>query len=106
MSETLRLDPEMHRRIAKTLSFLEYFEWMIDPLMFRVDLEKVRTLQRLFHAEMTGEPLDPPTEVAVTFNDINTLIYYAMAAHEYSLRSSGRGKLLVSDAEMRELNAY
>lgn len=106
MSERLRLDPEMHRRIAETLSFLEYFEWMIDPLMFRIDLEKVRSLQRLFHAEMTGEPLDPPADVAVTFNDINTLIYYAMAAHEYSLRKDGRGKLLVSDAEMRELNAY
>jgi len=106
MSNRLRLDPEMHRRIAETLSFLEYFEWMIDPLMFRVDPEKVRSLQRLFHAEMNGEPLDPPAEVSVTFNDINTLIYYAMAAHEYSLRRDGRGKLPVTDAQMRELHAW
>jgi hypothetical protein len=106
MSDILRLDPEMHRRIAETLSFLEFFEWMIDPLMFRIDLERVRALQRLFHAEMTGEPLEPPAEVTVTFGDINTLIYYAMAAHEYSLRKDGRGKLYLSDAQMRELNAY
>lgn len=106
MSETLRLDPEMHRRIAETLSFLEDYEWMIDPLMFRIDLEKVRALQRLFQAELTGAPLTPPDEVAVTFNDVNTLIYYAMAAHEYSLRKDGRGKLPVTDAQMRELHAY
>jgi hypothetical protein len=106
MSEILRLDPEMHRRIAEALSFLEYFEWMIDPLMFRVDPERVRALQRLFRAEMTGEPLEPPAEVAVTFDDINTLIYYVMAAHEYSLRTDGRGKLPVSDAQMRELHEW
>jgi hypothetical protein len=106
MSEILRLDPEIHRRIAETLSFLEDYEWMIDPLMFRIDLEKVRALQRLFAAEITGEPLVPPAEVPVTFDDVNTLIYYAMAAHEYSLRKDGRGKLPVGDAEMRELNAY
>jgi hypothetical protein len=106
MSEILRLDPEIHRRIAETLSFLEDYEWMIDPLMFRIDLEKVRALQRLFAAEITGKPLVPPAEVPVTFDDVNTLIYYAMAAHEYSLRKDGRGKLPVGDAEMRELNAY
>jgi hypothetical protein len=106
MSENLRLDPEMHRRIAETLSFLEDYEWMIDPLMFRIDLETVGALQRLFHAEITGEPLQPPAEVAVTFNDVNTLIYYAMAAHEYSLRKDGRGKLPVTEEQMRELHAY
>jgi hypothetical protein len=106
MSEILRLDPEMHRRIAETLSFLEDYEWMIDPLMFRIDLEKVRALQRLLQAELTGEPLTPPDEVAVTFNDVNTLIYYAMAAHEYSLRKDGRGKLRLTDAQMRELHAW
>lgn len=106
MSEILRLDPEMHRRIAETLAFLEDYEWMIDPLMFRIDLEKVRALQRLFHAGITGEPLMPPAQVPVTFNDVNTLIYYVMAAHEYSLRSDGRGKLPVTDAQMRELHAW
>ncbi len=106
MSERLRLDPEMHRRIAETLSFLEDFEWMIDPLMFRIDLEKVRGLQRLFHADTSGEPLEPPAEVPVTFDDVNTLIYYAMAAHEYSLRKDGRGKLPVTDEQMRELHAW
>jgi hypothetical protein len=102
----LRLDPETHRRIAETLSFLEDYEWMIDPLMFRIDLEKVHALQRLFHAEITGEPLEPPAHVPVTFNDVNTLIYYVMAAHEYSLRRDGRGKLPVTDAQMRELHAW
>ena len=106
MSEILRPDPEMHRRIAETLSFLEDYEWMVDPLMFRIDLEKVRALQRHFAAEITDEPLQPPAAVPVTFNDVNTLIYYVMAAHEYSLRKDGRGKLRVTDAQMRELHAW
>lgn len=106
MTLMLAIDPEMHRRIAEVLSYVETREWLIDPDMFKIDMDKVHALQQLFRAELTGEPLDPPDEVAVTWDDVFTLHYYAMAAQEYSLRKSEKGLLDITNDHMEELRAW
>ena len=101
--ELLHFDPEMHRRITEVLWYVENRAEIIDPDMFRIDVEKVLALQQLFRAELDGQADDPPAVAVVCFKDVNALAYYTMAAQEYSARSSEKGLLDVSHAQLDEM---
>jgi hypothetical protein len=100
--ELLHFDPEMHRRITEVLWYVENRAEIIDPDMFRIDVEKVQALQQLFRAELARAD-DPPSVAVVCFKDVNTLAYYTMAAQEYSARSTEKGLLDVTPAQLDEM---
>ena len=104
LTTNLRVDPEMHRWLVEVLWYLEYRADFIDPDMFRIDVDKVRTFQQLFRATIEeAAEAEPPQEVEVTRDDLWWLDYYVMAAREYSARSTETGLLNVDDEDLEYL---
>jgi hypothetical protein len=104
--EMLHFDPETHQRITEVLWYVENRAWVIDPDMFRIDVEKVHALQKLFRAELEVQAEEPPVAVAVNFQDVNTLAYYTIAAQAYSTRRTEKGLLSVSKEQLDEMISW
>jgi hypothetical protein len=93
------LAPERRRQILEVLWYIEHRHHHIDPEMFRIDLDEIEMLKRLFK---DGEDEGPPT-ISVRHDQVFALNTYVMAADTYAHRKGERAYCNVSDEHFVDL---
>jgi hypothetical protein len=96
------LAPGRRRQVLEVLWYIEHRHHWIDPDMFKIELDEVATLKRIF-----GESEEePPSTISVTNDEIFSLETCVMAADAYAHRRGERQLCALTDEEFAEVGAW
>lgn len=96
---------ELRRQFVEILDYVETFHQTIDPDMFRIDLEQVTALKRLF--EDDEEDTTEAVCLAFTHDDIFALSIIVDATDTYChRRTMQRGALNLTDQQLTDLRDW
>jgi hypothetical protein len=96
------LDAVRRRQVLEVLSYIDALHCHIDPDMYRIELDEVKSLQRKFG---DGDD-DPPATISVTYDELFALSICIDAANTYSHRKSAGLRADLSDAEFDDVEHW
>jgi hypothetical protein len=96
---------ERRRQFAEVLDYVETFHVIIDPDMFRIDLEQVTALKRRF--EDDEEDTTEAVCLAFSYDELFALGLFVDATDAYChRRTMQRGALNLTDQQLTELRDW
>jgi hypothetical protein len=96
------LEPARRRQVLEILWYIDALHHHIDPDMYRIELDEVKNLQRIF-----GNGIDtPPLTISVTYDELFALSICVDAANTYSHRKSAGLRADLTDEEFDDVQTW
>ena len=101
------VNKERRRQFVEVLDYIKALHYHIDPDMYRIDLEMVAALERLFRDEEEEEDSAEAMCLAFTYHELLALGCFIDAADTYCHRSSmKRDDLRLTDQQLTALSDW